>query len=139
MPRKATRPPEPVTLERIERAILDAENRDPEALRDVLAPAPSWHTPARNLVGGDHLGQEQAIRFVRDMRELTRGTLHVDELEAPRTRGDTTTLRLHTTASRGSRRLDTETLVRVRIEAGRVAELWTEPADRAGWDAFWAP
>lgn len=139
MPRETKSKPEAVTLERIEHAIVEAENGDADALRAILAPAPSWHTPARNLVGGDHLGQEQAVRFLRDQRELTRGTFHVEEVGEPLLRGDVGTLRLHATASRGQKRLDTQTRVRFRLEEGRVAELWTEPADGATWDAFWAP
>lgn len=137
MPRASK--PDPALVERVERALLDAENFDPERLRDVLAPAPSLHTPPHNLIGGDHLGQEQAIRFLRDMRELTRESLHVEEVGRAKVTGDTAIVTLRATATRGSRKLDTNALVRVRFEEGRVSEMWLEPANDATWNAFWSP
>lgn len=127
------------TLARLEKALLDAENRDPEALREILAPAPAFHTPPHNLVGGDHLGQEQAIRFIRDMREMTDGTLRVNGKTPPRTMGSIASMTLHVTATRRGRTLDGDTRIRMRLEEGRVAELWLEPLDGMVWDAFWAP
>src|SRR5581483_2740276 len=125
---------------RIARAILTAENDDPEALRAILAPAPTWHTPSHNMLGGDHMGREQVIRFVKESREMTQGTLRLDAVGAPQMRGDTGTLRVRAHARRAGLALDVDEEIRFRLDAeGRVAELWTKPADVGAWDRFWAP
>lgn len=128
-----------VTPEAVEKALLQAENGDPEALRAVLAPAPVWHTPSHNLLGGDHMGREQVIQFLRDQREWTGGTFHVAEAGPMALQPEGGTLRLHARGKHGGRTLDVETKVRFRLESGRVAELWLDPADPQAWDRFWSP
>ena len=64
--------------QQIERALMAAENENPEAVRSILANAPVWHTPSHNLLGGDHMGREQIVQMLKDYRDQTRGTLHVE-------------------------------------------------------------
>ena len=137
MPR-AAKPPEPVTPERIERALLAAQNRDPDALREILAPAVVWHTPSHNMIGGDHMGREQAVQHLRDQRDLTRGSLHAEERETLRMAGAEGSVTMHVVAVRGERRLDLDEEIRLRLEDGRVAEMWSVPRDPAAWDRFWS-
>ncbi len=127
------------TARRIERALLTAENEDPDALRSVLSSAPTWHTPGHNMLAGDHMGREQVVQLLKDYRDMTQGSLRVEEARGPETRGDEGTLHLHLSARRQGLMLDTEADVRFRLEEGRVAELWTQPEDAAAWDRFWAP
>lgn len=130
----------PVTPEMVEQALLKAENADPDALRSVLANAPVWHTPGRNLLSGDHLGREQVVTLLREYHALTHGTFHVEEKGRVQARGDEARVRLHANATRDGRApLDLDAEVRFRLEEGRVAELWTTPADPAAWDKFWSP
>ncbi|MEA3198780.1 MAG: uncharacterized protein QOE90_208 [Thermoplasmata archaeon] len=124
---------------RIERALIAAENEDPEALRAVLAPAPTWHTPAHNVLGGDHMGREQVIQYVKESRALTAGSLHVEPVGHARVKGDHGTLQVRAHARRAGLALDIDEEITFRIEGGLVAELWTKPADVGAYDRFWAP
>ena len=123
----------------IERAIMAAENEDPDALRAVLSNAPTWHTPTHNMLGGDHMGREQIVQMLKDYRDETGGTLHVEELAPVEARGDTGVAHLRMHARREGLMLEIDTDVRFRVEDGRVVELWTAPRDVGAWDRFWAP
>lgn len=126
------------SLEAVARAIVAAQNGDTAALRPLLAPAPTWHTPLANLAGGDHMGAEQALRNLDDQRAISNGTFHVEPKGKLEVRGDTATLHLRAFGRRGERTLDLDTDVEFRMKDGRVEEIWTRPVDERAWDRFFA-
>jgi len=123
-------------MDRIRDALVKAENGDADALRAVLDRAVVWHTPGNNLTGGDHMGTEQTIVHLREQQRLSGGTLRVE----PHGSKDAATIVLHATAQReGHGKLDLDEEIRVKVENGKIAELWTRPRDIAAWDKFWSP
>ena len=123
----------------IEQALLDAENGNPERIRDVVTDAPTWHTPYGNLLGGDHMGREQLVHFLEESSAFTDRSLMIEEVRPMVLRGDAGSMRIRARAKHGTRSLDAEAEVTVKLENGRVAELWTRPIDVAAWDRFWSP
>ncbi len=108
-----------------------ADHTDPT---DLLAEDVVLHDPGSHPNGGDHRGRDSVLRFLATSAAV--GT-HTEVLDVMG--GDHyATAYLRVRAERDGARLDNPTVHLLRIEDGRVAEVWFHNRDQAHVDAFWS-
>jgi hypothetical protein len=110
-------------------------------LAAIVAAVPDdlvWHFPGRRgQLAGTHRGRDAVLAFLGGVSALTADTFHLD-LE------DVTASDHHAVAlfrghgTRDGKTLDNPTCLRVRIDDGRIAEVWEFVWDLYAVDEFWA-
>lgn len=118
------------------RALWDAiAEGDPKKIAQLLDPKAVWTTHGRSALAGTYHGPDEVIGLFARVGELA------DELEAQLVDilvSDVgAVIRYRVLAQRGSRSLDAEHLVLVRIEGTRVLEAIFAPLDQYLYDRFW--
>ena len=119
------------------RAWEAASRGDVETLLDTLEPDVVWHATARGTPwSGTHRGAEAVVDHlarVGETSERFQATL-ADVLASD----ERVLLVFHASFRSRARVAELDYLLLARIDAGRVAELWTTPLDPATLEAFWA-
>jgi len=131
-------PAEPASVGLVRRLFEAFRSRDIETVLALLAADVTWHFPGRlGRLAGDHRGRDAVLAFLAVVPGLTDDTFAI---EADEVVGDERTavafFRGH--GERAGRTLDNPTALRVRIEDGRVAELWEFVWDLEHVEAFWS-
>jgi uncharacterized protein len=113
--------------------------RDAAAAAALFAEDAVWHFPGRRgLLAGDHRGLAAIFRFLAQVPEATGGTFDLELEDVLASEAGAVAL-FRGRGERRGRRLDNPTCLRMRIEAGRIAELWEFVWDLDHVEAFWAP
>ena len=111
---------------------------DLDASRAGMHPDVVLHVPGTHPLSGSHLGPDAVIGFVLRSRSLTRDGEHIelhDVLAGDRYVGVYCSVR----AERDGRApLSNRTVHLVRVEAGRVAEIWLHNFDDLAVNEFWS-
>jgi uncharacterized protein len=113
-------------------------DRDLAAVQAAIPEQAVWHFPGRKgALAGSHRGREAILAFLGKVVALTEGSFHL-ELEDV-IAGDRSAVALFRgSGRRGGRTLDNPTCLRMRIEDGRIAEVWEFVWDLYAVDEFWA-
>jgi len=111
---------------------------DVATIEQVLDPEAVWHFPGqRGRLAGSHRGRDAIFAFLLDVQASTGGTFGLDLIDVlANERHAAVFFRGH--AERDGKTLDNPTCLRVRIEDGRVREVWEFVWDLAHVDDFWA-
>jgi len=118
------------------RAWQAVSSGDAAALEKLYSEDIVWHVSGRGPYAGDHRGRdavlgylatvgEQADRFDASLEDVLIG----DERMA---------FVMRAVGSREGRSLDATYVVMLRLDGGRVAEVWSTAFDQYAVDAFWA-
>jgi ketosteroid isomerase-like protein len=121
------------------RALFEAfRAHDLTTVLDVIPEDAVWHFPGRRgRLAGEHRGRDAILRFLLAVQELTGGTFRLDLADVvANDRNVVVLFRGH--AEREGRTLDNPTCLRLRMEDGRVREVWEFVWDLYGVDDFWA-
>ena len=130
--------PEHLNATRI-RELFDAfRSGDIETTRAVIAEDAVWHFPGRRgQLAGTHRGRDAIFAFLLNAWALTDGTIHLELLDVLANDGHAVALfRGH--GQRQGRTLDNPTCLRIRIDQGRVIEVWEFVWDLYAVDEFWS-
>jgi len=97
-----------------------------------------WRFPGRRgKIAGDHRGQEQIFAFLLQVQALTGGTFHLDLIDVTASDDHAVALfRGHGT--RDGKTLDNPTCLRLRIQDGKVTEVWEFVWDLDHVEEFWS-
>jgi hypothetical protein len=114
------------------------EAGDADAVARAFADDVVWHFPGRaGRLAGDHRGPAAVFAFLAKVPELTGGTFRLDLVDVlANDRFGVAMFR--GTASRDDKRLDNPTCLTMRIESGKVVELWEFVWDLYHVDDFWS-
>ncbi len=97
-----------------------------------------WHFPGvAGRLAGRHEGREAIFRFLLDVQRLTAGSFHL-ELEDVVAGDRFAAAFFRGTAKRGEETLDNPTCLKIRFEAGRIAEVHEFVWDLGHVERFWA-
>ncbi|GAQ50275.1 nuclear transport factor 2 family protein [Streptomyces acidiscabies] len=110
---------------------------DMATLGDLLDEAITWHQPGANQFSGDHNGQGAVFQMLGGMMEASQGTFAIDEVHTVMTNGDLVTATIHFTGRRGDTSMSMDGVDVLRIENGKITEMWLFSEDPAAEDAFW--
>ena len=122
------------------RRLLEAfRARDVGAITALFAEDAVWHFPGRRgLLAGDHRGHAGILRFLAQVPEATGGSFNLEPEDVLASDAGAAVL-FRGRGERKGRQLDNPTCLRLRIEGGRIAELWEFVWDLDHVEAFWAP
>ena len=122
------------------RRLLEAfRARDVGAIAALFAEDAVWHFPGRRgILAGDHRGHAGILRFLAQVPAATGDSFSLEPEDVLTSdAGAVILFRGH--GERRGLRLDNPTCLRLRIAAGRIAELWEFVWDLEHVEAFWAP
>jgi hypothetical protein len=112
--------------------------RDLAAIQTAVSEQAVWHFPGRRgALAGSHAGRAAIFAFLGKVMTLTDESfrLELEDVAA----SDTNAIALFRGSGvRHGRTLDNPTCLRMRIEAGRIVELWEYVWDLYAVDEFWA-
>ena len=107
---------------------------DARALADVLDENVVWRAHGHNPLAGTFRGRDRVIAYFADFADRVDDVrLSLQDVYAS---GDGAVIAYEVEAQQGGRTYRSETLIRLRIRDGRVAEADVTPLDQAVADAF---
>lgn len=110
---------------------------DTAALRDFFADDVVWHVGGKHALSGDYRGREALFDYFDKVRELTGGTLTVEE-EHVLASDQHTAMFTRVRGAREGRQLDVSMAQTFRTGPdGRWTEYFAMADDQAAVDAFW--
>jgi ketosteroid isomerase-like protein len=120
------------------RRVWEALSRgDAESFRELLAPDVVWHAASLGTPwSGTHRGYEAVVDFLADIGERTdvADSQWRDVLVSDRH----VLVVYHVSLRVAARRAEIDYAWLVRVEKGRLAEVWTLPLDPAAVEMFWS-
>jgi ketosteroid isomerase-like protein len=111
---------------------------DVDRIREALAEQVVWHFPGRRgRLAGNHEGRDAVLSFLVDVARLTNGTFRLELIDVLANDRHGIAI-FRGSGSRNGKSLDNPTCLRMRIEDGRVVELWEFVWDLYHVDDFWS-
>jgi ketosteroid isomerase-like protein len=114
------------------------ERADLAEIQTVIPEHAVWHFPGRRgKLAGAHEGRDAILAFLIDVTALSGGTFHL-ELEdvVADDRYAVALFRGH--GERGGKTLDNPTCLKMRIDKGKIVEVWEFVWDLFAVDEFWS-
>lgn len=110
---------------------------DQDALKEFFAEDVVWHVGGAHQLSGDYRGREALFDYFSRVRDLTGGSLRLEE-DAVLTGREHTAMLTRVTGDLGGRHLDVLMAQTFRTGPdGRWTEYFAMPDDQAAVDAFW--
>ena len=106
----------------------------PELLSDTLV----WHQPGASDLSGTYEGRDAVFGLIGSFMERSQGTFKFDSIGNVLGNGNLVAGTLHFSGSAGDRSMSMEGIDVLRIENGKIQEVWLFSADQDAEDAFWA-
>lgn len=113
------------------------QNGEFAALGELLDADIVWHQPGANQFSGDHQGQGAVFGMLGQMMEASQGTFAIDKIHALMGNGDLVTAHIHFTGRRGDTSMAMDGVDLLRIQNGKITEMWLFSSDQTAEDAFW--
>ncbi|MEV0222428.1 nuclear transport factor 2 family protein [Streptomyces sp. NPDC050704] len=110
---------------------------DMAGLGDLLDPEIVWHQPGTNQFSGDHKGQGAVFQMLGSMMEASQGTFSIDKIHSLMGNGDLIAATIHFAGRRGDTSMAMDGLDLLRIQNGKITEMWLFSGDQNAEDAFW--
>jgi ketosteroid isomerase-like protein len=114
------------------------ERADLAEIQTVIPEHAVWHFPGRRgKLAGAHAGRDAILAFLIDVTALTRGTFHLDlEDVVANDRWAIALFRGH--GERDGKTLDNPTCLKMRLDQGKIVEVWEFVWDLFAVDEFWS-
>ncbi len=111
---------------------------DVERIRELIPEDAVWHFPGRRgRLAGTHRGRDAIFGFLLNVQALTDRTFHLELVDVLANDVHAVALfRGH--ARRQGKTLDNPTCLRMRLEAGRIVDVWEFVWDLFAVDEFWS-
>jgi ketosteroid isomerase-like protein len=111
---------------------------DLPAIQATIPEHAVWHFPGRHgKLAGSHHGRDAILGFLMNVAGLTGGTFHLELIDVvANDRHAVALFRGH--GERNGKILDNPTCLRMRIEDGKIVELWEFVWDLFAVDDFWS-
>ncbi|MCR6673089.1 nuclear transport factor 2 family protein [Devosia ginsengisoli] len=110
---------------------------DLEAAGNTFADDLVWHQPGGNSLSGTHRGKSAVFGLLSAFMERSAGSFRIDRVEHLFANGDLVAATIHFAAESGSKTMAMAGIDLLRVEAGKIAEVWLFSADQPAEDAFW--
>lgn len=124
--------------ERIERWFAAFRAGDVAAISAALADDVVWRFPGRRgALAGEHRGRDAVFSFLANVMQLSQGTFHL-ELETVLADDDHAVALFRGHGRRGAKTLNNPTCLRMKLDGGRVVDVWEFVWDLYDVDEFWA-
>jgi uncharacterized protein len=118
------------------RAWQAVSSGDVSALEHIYNDDIVWHVSGRGPRAGDHRGREAVLAYLASVGEAAER--FEASLEDVLVGEERLAFLMRATGRREGRTLDATYVILVRLENGRLAEVWSTALDQHAVDAFWA-
>ena len=126
------------SAEQVVRTYFDAlAAQDFPTVAASLADDVVWHQPGANRFSGVQSGAAAVAAMIGGMTELSEGSFELTVTAPLMVNGETVAARIHFTARRDGATLDQDGVDVLRVDGGRISEVWLFSADQPAEDAFW--
>ncbi|MFI6942473.1 nuclear transport factor 2 family protein [Streptomyces sp. NPDC050418] len=113
------------------------QNGDLDTVGNLLHDDVVWHQPGDNQFSGERNGRDAVFAMLGGMMEASQGTFTIDTVHALMTNGDLVAATIHFAGRRDDAAMAMDGVDVLRIEAGKIVEVWLFSGDPAAEDAFW--
>ena len=108
---------------------------DKAALKELFTDDATWHVGGRNRWTGDYQGVDAILRF---FGEISTESSISQDLHAVLADDEHVVVLVNSTATRGDKTLDGQTVFVFHVDDGKTSEVWAAALDPYAADAFWA-
>ena len=112
-------------------------NGDLAKLPDLLSETLIWHQPGSSDLSGTHKGRDVVFGLIGKFMERSQGTFKIDSIGNILANGDFVAVTLQFSGKTDSRAMSMAGIDVLRIENGKIQEVWLFSDDQAAEDAFW--
>ena len=109
-----------------------------EKVAALLADDVVWHQPGNSHLSGVYRGKQNLFAHLGKFMELSGNTFRLDNVGLVMANGDMVTAALHFTAERSGKKFGMNGVDLMRIDGGKIKEVWLFSEDQAAEDAFWS-
>ncbi|MBB3037054.1 nuclear transport factor 2 family protein [Hoyosella altamirensis] len=103
----------------------------------LLADDVLWHQPGANQFSGNHQGRDAVFAMLGAMMQASEGSFAIDTIHNFMSNGDLVAAPLHFAGRRDDAAMAMDGVDLLRINDGKITEMWLFSADPAAEDAFW--
>lgn len=96
-----------------------------------------WHQPGASRLSRTYRGKDEVFSLFQSFMEASGGTFQIDRVDSIMANGDLVAATLHFRAERGDKRMAMDGVDLMRVDSGRIKEVWLFSADPEAEDAFW--
>ncbi|MDT0572959.1 nuclear transport factor 2 family protein [Streptomyces sp. DSM 3412] len=122
----------------IARAYFQAvQTGDMATLGELLHADIVWHQPGANQFSGERKGRDAVFQMLGSMMETSGGTFAIDKIHTLMGNGDLVAATIHFSGRHDKASMSMEGVDLLRVENGKITEMWLFSADPAAEDAFW--
>jgi len=111
---------------------------DMGALGALFAEDVVWHQPGNGRLSGTYRGKENVFSLLGKFMEISEGSFRIDDISHIMGNGDLVSATLHFTATRPGRSMAMDGVDLMRVEGGRIKEVWLFSSDTEAEDRFWS-
>ena len=120
------------------RGYFDAVARgDMAALTGMFSDDLVWHQPGKSSVSGTYKGRDAVFGLLGSFMERSQGSFRIDDVGQILANADYVATTLHFEAKAGEKSMSMSGIDVLRIEAGKIREVWLFSQDQPAEDAFW--
>lgn len=120
------------------RSYFDALNRgDFAAAGSTFADEIVWHQPGTHSLSGTHRGNSAVFGLLGAFAERSAGSFRIDRVDQLFANGDLVAATINFAAESGDKVMSMAGVDLLRVENGKIAEVWLFSADQPAEDAFW--
>ena len=122
---------------RVKELFAAFERGDVGLIQETIAENAVWRFPGRaGKLAGAHSGRDAIFAFLLNVGALTEGTFHIELIDVLANDRHAVAL-FRGSGKRNGKVLDNPTCLRMRLENGKVAEVWEFVWDLYHVDEFW--
>lgn len=103
----------------------------------LLADDIVWHQPGKNRFSGTHRGSDAVNAMIGGMMTVSEGTFELGLTTDPMANGDLVAAPIHFGAKRDGAEMSLDGIDVLRVDGGKITEVWLYSADQKAEDAFW--
>lgn len=108
-----------------------------DALGAMLDDEIVWHQPGQSSVSGTYRGKAALFAHLGRLMTLSRGTFAIDSVDDIMGNGDLVAARIHFGAKHDERHMAMNGVDVIRVDRGKLQEVWLYSSDQSAEDAFW--
>lgn len=112
-------------------------NGNLDLLGQLFAEDVIWHQPGQGSISKTYHGKQELFALFGQFMNISQGTFKIDEVKSIMTSGDLVTAILHFSATKPGKSISMDGVDLMKIQNGKIKEVWLFSGDQEAEDAFW--
>jgi hypothetical protein len=133
---------ESVNKESVNKEVVEAyfnclAKGDLDHLAQLIADDISWHQPGKGALSKTYHGKQELFGLFGQFMNISQGSFKIDSVDSIMSNGDMVAANLHFSASRPGKSMSMQGVDLMKIQNGKIKEVWLFSGDQDEEDAFW--